>query len=347
MTTPESRYREIIFAELAKTPDAAASLKSIYEAVQSSVNFDEDDLTPPTLRGRAVNEPSWRRNVRNTLQAEKDQFRLSNFQKGWWKIAPGPPPGQALDVEGAWVRVLEAANRALQAEIEFSSPSKGHRYRISDIDSERIAVERIDGNKPAMLGKAQVRRSIGRFNAAGCITGRGTLINTVALETALVSLHPQLQWSPDAESIVSSSQSHEALPTVADFHEDDEIRHIRGAEGIMRFHTHRRRERNRVLIDRFKNEYISRCSGTAPCQACGFDFRMAYGELGANYIEAHHIVALSKTDGKVGTQTSYRDLAFLCANCHRMSHRLHQGRWPTLAELRQMIESARSGPRKQ
>lgn len=33
------------------------------------------------------------------------------------------------------------------------------------------------------------------------------------------------------------------------------------------------------------------------CQCCGFNFEQAYGVLGREYIEAHHLVPLSALDG--------------------------------------------------
>ena len=57
------------------------------------------------------------------------------------------------------------------------------------------------------------------------------------------------------------------------------------------------------------------------CQVCGFDFEEAYGELGKNFIEIHHIVPLSKIKKKHKVNPK-KDLIPLCANCHAMIHRL-------------------------
>ena len=57
------------------------------------------------------------------------------------------------------------------------------------------------------------------------------------------------------------------------------------------------------------------------CECCGFDFCEAYGELGKEYIECHHIKPLAEFDKK-GEKVGLEDLAALCANCHRMIHRL-------------------------
>jgi len=59
------------------------------------------------------------------------------------------------------------------------------------------------------------------------------------------------------------------------------------------------------------------------CNLCGFDFEKAYGNLGKNYIEVHHITPigeLSSAEGYEGTDPR-KDLIPLCSNCHAMFHR--------------------------
>ena len=85
-------------------------------------------------------------------------------------------------------------------------------------------------------------------------------------------------------------------------------------EGRIFYATHRRRERNPAVVQAFKASLAS-----FACSCCGFDFRAAYGELGSNYIEAHHTIAVS--DMPPGHETKLADLIAVCANCHRMIHR--------------------------
>lgn len=59
------------------------------------------------------------------------------------------------------------------------------------------------------------------------------------------------------------------------------------------------------------------------CNICGFDFEKAYGELGKDYIEVHHITPigeLSTAENYDGTDPA-KDLVPLCSNCHAMIHR--------------------------
>lgn len=56
------------------------------------------------------------------------------------------------------------------------------------------------------------------------------------------------------------------------------------------------------------------------CMACGFDFGIFYGPLGAGFIEVHHITPVSQIGPDYQIDIS-KDLVPLCANCHAMVHR--------------------------
>ena len=82
------------------------------------------------------------------------------------------------------------------------------------------------------------------------------------------------------------------------------------------------------------------------CQACGFDFETVYGDAAAGYIEAHHLIPLSKIpEGQSVELDPTRDFAVLCANCHRTIHRKEAPKsveelrnLPGVAALRQHLE---------
>lgn len=58
------------------------------------------------------------------------------------------------------------------------------------------------------------------------------------------------------------------------------------------------------------------------CQVCGFNFEESYGNLGSEYIEAHHLVPLAELpEGQVVPLSPHDDFTVVCANCHRMIHR--------------------------
>jgi 5-methylcytosine-specific restriction protein A len=86
-------------------------------------------------------------------------------------------------------------------------------------------------------------------------------------------------------------------------------------EKLKRLREHKRIERNRKLAAKVK-----RLQGYT-CKACGFNFEKAYGAIGADFIEAHHLTPLSELRGDVVLLDPKRDFSVLCSNCHRMIHR--------------------------
>ncbi|MES9508566.1 MULTISPECIES: HNH endonuclease [unclassified Streptomyces] len=97
------------------------------------------------------------------------------------------------------------------------------------------------------------------------------------------------------------------------------------------------RERNPALRKR-KIAQARRLREPLQCSVCAFDFGRRYGTLGEGYIEVHHVLPLHLSGPR---ETRLEDLAFLCANCHRMCHRGHRGAsWRTPADLRAEVEKA-------
>jgi 5-methylcytosine-specific restriction protein A len=75
------------------------------------------------------------------------------------------------------------------------------------------------------------------------------------------------------------------------------------------------------------------------CQACMFEYRSKYGELGDGYIEVHHLDPLSERpelEWSEQLRTSIGGVTVLCADCHRMIHRKRPAL--SLQELRETIE---------
>jgi 5-methylcytosine-specific restriction protein A len=100
-------------------------------------------------------------------------------------------------------------------------------------------------------------------------------------------------------------------------------------EGRVVFRLHRARERSREAVKRCKE--LAR--GDLRCRACGFDFAAVYGPLGEGYIECHHVQPVSEL--RPGHKTKPKDLALVCANCHRMLHRRRP--WLAIDALLQLI----------
>lgn len=99
--------------------------------------------------------------------------------------------------------------------------------------------------------------------------------------------------------------------------EDDEF-----CEGKLSLRIHLQRERNTKLISLAKKAFINKHNRLF-CEICGFDFQKFYGDLGANFIEAHHIKPVSTMSE--GESTKIEDLVMVCSNCHSMLHRRKTG----------------------
>ena len=76
--------------------------------------------------------------------------------------------------------------------------------------------------------------------------------------------------------------------------------------------------RNPVLVEDAKDHY------GCQCQACSFRYEEQYPEIGKGFIEVHHLDPLSEryTAATERRLTSLSQVRVLCANCHRIIHRL-------------------------
>jgi len=92
--------------------------------------------------------------------------------------------------------------------------------------------------------------------------------------------------------------------------------------------SHLQRERSKLLAAECKIRDGYRC------RVCGFKFETGYGELGRDFAEAHHLIPLALLRGSVRTQLD--DLVTVCANCHRMLHRM-EGKKRDVERLRKIV----------
>jgi predicted HNH restriction endonuclease len=92
-------------------------------------------------------------------------------------------------------------------------------------------------------------------------------------------------------------------------------------EGAERMALVRHRKREQFLRDAKVAEARKLGNGRLKCEVpgCGFDFEAAYGELGRDYAQVHHLKPLG--DRTTPSETKLTDLAVVCANCHAMIHR--------------------------
>jgi 5-methylcytosine-specific restriction protein A len=106
-------------------------------------------------------------------------------------------------------------------------------------------------------------------------------------------------------------------------------------EGRVLARAHRSRERNRTLVARAKALALKKY-GKLACEACGFEFKVRYGQIGDGYIECHHATPISQL--APGAKTKVADLRLLCSNCHRMVHIRRP--WLAVEELSKLLNGA-------
>lgn len=136
-------------------------------------------------------------------------------------------------------------------------------------------------------------------------------------------MRPQLASALEHVGIVDSRDDGVINAPDIDFTQGIEETAIEGRRQLV---THLRRERNRGLVE------MKKASATSlACELCGFDSASFYGVA---YCEAHHLTPLASL-AEI-SETTMRDLALVCANCHRIIH----SKFPplTLEEVATMIK---------
>jgi hypothetical protein len=113
---------------------------------------------------------------------------------------------------------------------------------------------------------------------------------------------------------------------------------VNAEEGDLRLRSHYIRERNRRLVSSKIREALER-HGKVECEVCNSDLARIYGDWGNKAIECHHKIPLGTA--RKARNTYLKDLALICANCHRV---LHGGEYD-LSSLRTIIKQMRRYPR--
>lgn len=105
-------------------------------------------------------------------------------------------------------------------------------------------------------------------------------------------------------------------------------------EDLSAFREHKRVERDPKIA-----RAVKKAKGYT-CEVCDLNFEKLYGEIGRQYIEAHHLQPVSTVKGQVLRRNPLTDFAVLCSNCHRMIHRT--GKPHDVANLRAIVWQSRS-----
>jgi len=101
--------------------------------------------------------------------------------------------------------------------------------------------------------------------------------------------------------------------------------------------------KKQVSVNKYERSSIARAKcieahhGFA-CQICSFNFEQVYGALGKDFIHVHHITPIH-TIGKNYKIDYANDLIPVCPNCHAMLHRKINGKFYSVAELKELVKS--------
>jgi 5-methylcytosine-specific restriction endonuclease McrA len=115
---------------------------------------------------------------------------------------------------------------------------------------------------------------------------------------------------------------------------DSSDRPYPATENRRRVALHLKRDRSAGLAKKRKIHDLYRC------QVCGFESAVFYGAAGRGVAEVHHRASLASLEGQQKTVLS--DLITVCANCHRVLHRM-SGKASDVAKLQKIVrERARA-----
>lgn len=119
----------------------------------------------------------------------------------------------------------------------------------------------------------------------------------------------------------------ELFNLVGNILDDDEW----GLEGKQRteLRNHKFYERNPIIVKQAKEKALA--ENRLICEVCDFNFKLVYPEVGIGFIECHHRIPIANG---VERKTKIEDLALVCSNCHRMLHRLHNGKFLSIDDLK-------------
>jgi 5-methylcytosine-specific restriction protein A len=161
-------------------------------------------------------------------------------------------------------------------------------------------------------------------NLKKCATGRGLDHSSSTDKAVWEELGASPHQAHDLASLIR-----QAAKEIGD--EPIKIEEFEFIEGRIVTAVHLRRERNPRVRDKFIES--RRQSQSLNCDMCDAGSPALNPRYAAAHFETHHIVPLADAGERV---TKPRDLALLCANCHRLLHRAiaQERRWLSVAEAK-------------
>lgn len=138
--------------------------------------------------------------------------------------------------------------------------------------------------------------------------------------SALQRRYPAYKWTPEAggltvpEAISSELFAELQQDSIFGFRAESPAEVRLYAEGKARTITTKTYDRSALARQTCIEHYGYTCT------VCRFNFKSMYGDLGATYIEVHHLRQVADV-GEEYLIDPVKDLRPVCANCHRMLHR--------------------------
>ena len=286
----------------------------------------------------------------NYLAASQEEFAqhpLANFIRGEFRdelhLAAGDndrlifkgSAGQGTWARGPWVGVFDklvttSAQSGYYVVLLFREDMKGVYLSLNQGVTEAKKLYKSDAKTALRARAANYRAMLGNqianFPDLAIDLSPSAPSNDTAFYEAgniCAKYYPSSQLPNEAQLVGDLSvmlQLYEALiqgetaSDAASILEGDEPPDIH-YEDASRFRMHKRIERNSAL-----SKLVKKLHGFT-CQVCETNFEHKYGEIGKDYIEAHHLKPLASLQGKKVAMDPAKDFAVLCANCHRMIHR--------------------------
>jgi len=215
--------------------------------------------------------------------------------------------------------------------------------------------EKVDPNNPSNISNL-------RLNAVYLIAERRQVDHTTIAHSYIRSFEPYIkgtkqfdkllkEWiingSPELREVINIFSNYITKPLIEEafvkFTDDEkvlaaefgyEIINKDFIEGKEKYKLHLVKERNQHLIREAKSNWSSMYNDNIKCSVCNFSFYEFYGELGRNYIEAHHILPIAILSEETVVKVS--DLSPVCSNCHSMLHR--NNKVLSITELKKKIK---------
>ncbi len=136
------------------------------------------------------------------------------------------------------------------------------------------------------------------------------------------------------QRVIASKALAPTSPTDDDSDLPPEVRSLE--EDLTNYRLHKRIERDAKIAPAVK------AAKGYTCEVCDLNFESLYGEIGKEYIEAHHLQPVSTLKNTKLRKDVRKDFAVLCSNCHRMIHR--SGRPADVGGLRAIVRASRRLP---